>query len=144
MLSVQNAFCSEPQKWIQGQTFSLSNQTLKQNTKVFPIALKVAMKVNPQHTAPASAPLVTIRTPRGYGPKLSLFSWKATLASSLLPPACSHSLICNKQAKQAFLKVLLVLFCFDFVTHLQVLTHNNRTGEMTLNWGMRQEFILEF
>lgn len=74
MLLAQNAFCSEAQKWIQGQKFSLSNQTLKQNTKLFPIALKVAMKVNPGRTAPASAPLGTIRTPHGYGPKLSLFS----------------------------------------------------------------------
>lgn len=66
---------------------------------------------------------------------------KATLQSSLLLPAHSHSQTCKKQAKQTFLKVFLVLFCFDSVTHLKVLTPN-RTGEMAVNWGMEQDLLL--
>lgn len=63
--------------------------------------------------------------------------WQVSYFHLLVP----NSQICNKQAKQTFLKVFLVLFCFDSGSRLQVLTRN-RTGEMTLNWGMEQEFIL--
>jgi len=78
VFSCRTAFCSEAQKWIQVKRLrlqSLSNQTLKRKTtKVFLIALKVAMKFNSAFTASASTHLAAIRLPCKYGPKASLLS----------------------------------------------------------------------